>query len=37
MILQTQSFDKEHKNRVWGKVLQTAEINGLETGLIRTE
>lgn len=36
-ILQTQSFDKEHKNRVWGKVLQTAKINGLETGLIRTE
>lgn len=29
-------WNKVQKNHVWGKVLQTAKINGLEIGLIRT-
>lgn len=36
-ILQTHSFNKQHKNHVLGETLQTAEINCLEMGLIRTK
>lgn len=36
-VLQTHSFDKQHKNHVLGGTLQTAKINRLEMGLIRTK
>lgn len=36
-ILQTHSFDNQHKNCGLGETLQTAKINRLEMGLIRTK